>query len=270
MASLSDLPGLELWVPPKAPMTDKDLPAYEIIGSDGQIVQIPIAPGEAVTCDKGSMCYSSDRVKMEAKFLGFMKTLGRIAGGGNLFSVTYTNEGDELGYVAMTPTVPGLVVPIDMTEYPEILASRDSYLCSFGTGEDTVVSATFNPASSAAACLCGGEGIIMQNIIGGTTSFLVAMGTVIIKTLEAGEEIIVDTDAILAFTRGVEFDVRLAANCCSLNMCCGGEGVFNTVLTGPGKVWLESMSISRLRALFPPRPDNSGGSGDDGDDGGDE
>lgn len=225
----------------------------------GQIVQIPIGPGEQVTCDKGSMCYTSDKVKMEAKFLGLMQTLGRVVGGGSLFSITFTNENDELGYVAMTPTVPGVIVPIDMTENPEILASRDSYVCSIGSGEDTSVTATFNPATSAAGCLCSGEGLVMQSIKGGTQAFLVAMGTVIIKNLREGEEIIVDSDSILALTKGIEMEVRLTAQCCSLSQMCGGEGLYNTVLRGPGTIWMESMSISRLRALFPPPPENNGG-----------
>ena len=205
---------------------------------------------------------------MEVKFLGFLKTLGRIAGGGSLFSVTFTNKNDEMGYVAMTPTVPGVIVPIDMTEHPEILASRDSYICSIGSGEDTSVTASFNPATSAAGCVCTGEGLVMQSIKGGTQAFLVAMGTVVVKNLGENEEIIVDTDSLLAMTTGVKLDARVTAQCCSCSQMCGGEGLFNTVLRGPGTVWMESMSISRLRALFPPPPENDGAGGDGGGDGG--
>ena len=237
-------------------MTDNGLPEYEIIGSDGQVCQIPLAPGQAVTCDSGGMCYTSNDVKMEARFLGFFKTLGRFAGGGSLMSITYTNEGSEIGYVAMTPNIPGVVVPIDMREYPRLLCSRDSFLCSLGTGEDTVVGMGFNPSSSVAGCFCGGEDLIMQGVNDGTMCFMAGMGTVITKKLEEGEEMLVDTNSILCLTAGIGFDARKTAQCCSVAQCCGGEGLFNTVLKGPGTVWMESMSIGKLRALFPPPPAN--------------
>jgi len=101
-------------------------------------------------------------------------------------------------------------------------------------------------------------------------SFLTGMGTVIKKTLEEGEEILIDTDAFLAMTEGTSIDVRQTAQCCSCAQLCGGEGFYNTVLTGPGVVWMESMSIARLRALFkgttPPSGSDGDGDGDGGDD----
>lgn len=261
---LETFPGFELFVPSKPEIGEHGLPEYEIIGSDGQVCQIPLAPGQEVTCDSGGMCYTSNDVKMEAKFLGFFSTLGRLAGGGSLMSITYTNEGSEQGYVAMTPNMPGVVIPINMREYPNLLCSRDSYLCSMGSGNDTAIGMGFNPSSSMAGCLCGGEALIMQKVDGGTMCFMAGMGTVITKKLEDGEEILVDTNSILCLTAGVGFDVRKTADTCSMAQCCGGEGLFNTVLKGPGTVWMESMSIGRLRALFPPPPDNSGDGGGGG------
>jgi len=91
-------------------------------------------------------------------------------------------------------------------------------------------------------------------------SFLTGMGTVIKKTLEEGEEILIDTDALLAMTEGTSIDVRQTAQCCSCAQLCGGEGFYNTVLTGPGVVWMESMSIGKLRSLFPQASSGNDGS----------
>ena len=120
------------------------------------MVQIPLGPGESASCDRSAMVYHSDGVTVRAKFGGFINTFSRIAGGGALFSVTYTNDTGELGYVSFAPNVPGLVCPIDMTEYPCILCSRDSFLCSNGTPEDTKVSAQINPTSPL-GCLFSGK-----------------------------------------------------------------------------------------------------------------
>merc|ERR1712071_283064 len=94
----------------------------------------------------------------------------------------------------------------------------------------------------------------MQEVRGGTTCFLAGMGTIITKALDRGEEILVDSHSILGFTEGVSYDARRTAKCCSKGQCCGRAGLFNTLLTGPGTLWMESMSIGKLRRLFPPPP----------------
>ena len=137
-------------------------------------------------------------------------------------------------------------------------------MCSVGM-QETQLSVDFNGAKSMAGMCCGGVSFIVQTLTGGSWSFLCAMGTVISRELQPGEEIIVDTNSILAFTDQVSIDVRAVGGCGA--MCCAGEGAFNTVLTGPGKIFLQSMPIEKLRALFPKPPDNSGGGGG-GDSGG--
>jgi len=137
-------------------------------------------------------------------------------------------------------------------------------VCSVGM-QETQLSVDFNGAKSMAGMCCGGMSFIVQTLTGGSWSFLCAMGTVISRELQPGEEIIVDTNSILAFTDQVSIDVRAVGGCGA--MCCAGEGAFNTVLTGPGKIFLQSMPIEKLRALFPKPPDNSGGGGG-GDSGG--
>mmetsp|Transcript_11925 Transcript_11925/g.24386 ORF Transcript_11925/g.24386 Transcript_11925/m.24386 type:complete len:265 (+) Transcript_11925:57-851(+) len=256
--------GFELWVPPSAPDND-GLPRFEIIGTTCQIVQFPLNPGQAITSEPGAMCYMNNGCRLQIKTGGLMSMLGSAFGGESPWKCIYTNNTQGPGYVAMTTDIPGVIVPIDMSSIDGTLrCKRGAWVCSTGD-QETQVLAGFNPAKSMAGQCCGGLSFILQELQGGEWSFLSAMGTVITRELSAGEEIIVDTNSILAMTGNIEVDVRQVGDCGA--MCCAGEGAFNTVLTGPGKVWLQSMPIEKLRALFPtPSKPRSGGDG--GGDGG--
>jgi uncharacterized protein (AIM24 family) len=263
------LAGFELWVPPKPNVYADGLPVYEILGTDAQIVQLPLRARRQVMCFSGAMAYMSDGMKMEVKLAGLGKTFGRLAGGGSLFQLTYTNETDQDGYIAMTPDYPGVIVPINMASCPagKIVTMRDSFLCAT-VGVDnltTDVGAGFNPASSIGSFLCSGIDFIVQTVSNGEWAFLMAMGTVIQKNLQPGEKLLVDTESILCFESSVTIDIQWVGNVAAI--CCGGEGLFNTTMTGPGKIWMQSMSIDKMRTLFPPKVSSSGG-GDSGDGGG--
>lgn len=172
--------GFELWVPPKSADFEDGLPKWEIIGTDAQYVQFPLRAGRQVTCFSGAMAYMSNDVKLSAKFGGFGKTFGRLAGGGSLMQLTYKNEGSQDGFVAMTPDYPGVIVPIDFSSSGRILALRDSFLCStiLPSGEETNIGAGFNPASSVGGVCCSGFDLIVQTMEGpGTVAFIMAMGT---------------------------------------------------------------------------------------------
>lgn len=134
------LAGFELWIPPIPNQYADGLPVYEILGTDAQIVQIPLRAGRQVMCFSGAMAYMSDGMKMEVKLAGLGKTFGRLAGGGSLFQLTYTNETQQDGYIALTPDYPGVIVPIHMALCPagKIVAMRDSFLgATVGLGEVT-------------------------------------------------------------------------------------------------------------------------------------
>jgi uncharacterized protein (AIM24 family) len=151
-----------------------------------------------------------------------------------------------------------------MSKSGKILALRDSFLCAtVGLGGHTTdISAGFNPSNSVAGFCCGGFDFIVQTLENGEWAFLIAMGTVIKKTLNPGEKILVDGDSILCFESSVQIDVRAVGNLCT--MCCSGEGIFNTEMTGPGTIWMQSLSIDKMRKLFPPEVSSSGGGGDGG------
>ena len=153
------LEGFELWIPPTPPCYEDDMPYYEIIGTDAQIVQFPVRAGRKVMCFSGAMAYMSDNMSMESQLAGFGKTFGRLAGGGSLFQITYTNNDSvEDGYIGMTPDYPGMIVPINMSITGKVVALRDSFLCAtVGIGNQmTDVGAGFNPASTALSFCCSG------------------------------------------------------------------------------------------------------------------
>lgn len=165
---------------------------------------------------------------------------------------------------------PGVIVPINMVACPsnKIVALRDSFLGStVGLGDLRAdVGAGFNPASSIGGFCCSGVDFIVQTIQNGEWVFLMAMGTVIQKNLAPGEKILVDTDSVLCFEASVSIDIEpVGGGLCTC--CCAGEGLFNTSMTGPGKIFLQSLSIDKMRRLFPPQvqqPPQAGGD-DSGD-----
>jgi len=160
------------------------MPIWEILGTDAQIVQIPLRPGRKVMCFSGAMCYMSNDVTMEAKLAGLGKTFGRLVGGGSLFQLTFTNNSQvSNGFIAMTPDYPGVVVPINMSTSGKILAQRDSFLCStVELGEDTTeVGGAFNPSTSVSGFCCSGIDFLVQSLERGQYAFVMAMGTVITK-----------------------------------------------------------------------------------------
>jgi uncharacterized protein (AIM24 family) len=185
VAGIPLLEGFEQWLPPRPPVYRDTLPVYEVIGTDAQIVQFPVRPGRAIMCFSGAMAYMSDGITMSVKLAGIGKAFGRLAGGGSLFQITYTNESDKDGFVACTPDYPGVIVPINMRDCPagKIIALRDSFLCAtYGLGDTTTeVGAGFNPASSAAGFCCSGVDFIVQTVSDGEWTFLMAMGTVVQK-----------------------------------------------------------------------------------------
>ena len=198
----------------------------------------------------------SHTIKVSTSFGGFQKTLGRVAGGGSLMNVTYTNDSDEEhGYISMTPDYPGVIFPIDMKACPsgQIVCMRDSYLCSMigMDGSKTDVGVGFNPSSTMIGRCCAGMDLVAQVLSGGDTAFLMGMGTIISKYLSEGETLLVDTDSILCFEKSVDISVQYTGGLFAI--CCSGQGLFNTSLTGPGKIWLQSLSIDKMRTLFQPK-----------------
>jgi len=240
-------------------------PGYDLLGDKYGIVARPLAPGETFQSEPGAMVFMSEFVKLSAKFGGIFKTISQVISGEALVKVNYVNESSSaMGYVALTPNQPfSMVIPVVMPALPggSLNVKRGAYLA--GT-PDIYARAKLLPAKDALACACGGLPPIIQEIkseSGDGRAFLSAAGTIVARPLLPGEEIVVDSQTIVGFENTVTFEVRNVGS--FMNCCLGGEGCFNTVLTGPGNVYLQSISTDKLMSQLvtiqqdSPPPDNN-------------
>jgi uncharacterized protein (TIGR00266 family) len=248
----------------KTPATPPPLPAggpppiskrshevdYQIHGESIQMVEIELDPGETVIAEAGAMNYMEDGIQFETKmgdgstpdtgFMGKLMAVGKRAlTGESIFMTHFTNRGSGKKHVTFAAPYPGTVVPIDLAALGgELLCEKDAFLCA---ALGTQVGIAFNKKLGAG--LFGGEGFILQRLQGDGMAFVHAGGTVIRKELK-GEKLFVDTGCLVAFTKGVQYDIQRSGNLKS--MVFGGEGLFLTTLQGHGTVWLQSMPFSRL------------------------
>lgn len=238
----------------------QEVPRYEVIGADSQVVNVAVQPGETVTCEPGTMMHMHPDIKGDVACADNVCGCKAVIGGEKRVKLKYTNSGGEVAFIGLTPNFPAKVVPLPVPAGQSIHCKMGGWMGNIDT-IDIDFSLDCNPAT---AC-CGGLGCIRQQLKGGDTggtAFLAAGGTIVVKELQAEEKILIDTDSLVAWDEGVEMDIRMAGNLCMA--CFGGEGLFNTVMTGPGRVVMQSMSFEKLRRalmIVPPNvSDNAGGS----------
>jgi uncharacterized protein (TIGR00266 family) len=223
---------------------------YEIIGSDMQIVEVELDPGETVVAEAGAMNYMEDGITFEAKMGDgseaesgiFGKLLGagkRVLTGESIFMTHFTNRGSGKKKVSFAAPYPGRIIPIDMSKMNgDLLCQKDAFLCAaFGTK----VGIAFTQKLGAG--FFGGEGFILQSLKGDGMAFVHAGGTVTKKQLN-NETLRVDTGCIAAFTSGIDYNIERAGGLKS--MFFGGEGLFLATLKGKGTVLLQSLPFSRM------------------------
>jgi len=224
---------------------------YKIIGEDIQIVEIELDPNETVIAEAGSMLYMEDGIQFETKmgdgsqpdqgFLGKLLQAGsRVITGESLFMTHFTNRGVGKRKVTFAAPYPGTVMPINLgTTYGNtIIVQKDSFLCA---ARGTQLNMHFNQRLGAG--FFGGEGFILQKVQGDGMAFIHAGGVVIERTLN-NEMLRVDTGCVVGFEPSVSFDIQRSGGLKS--MIFGGEGIFLATLRGSGKVWIQSMPISKL------------------------
>lgn len=223
---------------------------YELFGSEMQIVEIELDPGETVIAEAGSMNYMDSAIGFETKmgdgsspshsFWDRMKQVGkRVFTGESLFMTHFTNHGTGKKRVAFAAPYPGRIIPLELSEWGgEVICQKDSFLCA---AMGTQLGIAF--AQRLGTGLFGGEGFILQKITGSGRAFIHAGGHVMKKELK-GETLIVDTGCLVAFTKGIDYDIQRAGNLKS--MVFGGEGLFVATLRGEGTVLLQSLPFSRL------------------------
>lgn len=224
---------------------------YEIKGAEMQFVEIELDPGESAVAEAGTMMFKDQSVLMNAVFgdgsgqeAGFMgKLLGagkRLITGESLFTTVFTHEGNGKAKVAFASPFPGNIMAVKLDEVGgELICQKDSFLAA---ARGVQIDIAFQKKIMTG--LFGGEGFIMQRLTGDGWAFVHIGGTVVERTLAPGEVLHVDTGCLAAMTADVDMDIERVGGIKS--MIFGGEGVFFARLSGPGKVWMQSLPFSRL------------------------
>ena len=224
---------------------------YKIIGEDIQVVEIELDPNETVIAEAGAMLFMEDGIQFETKMgdgsqatqsiMGKLFQAGsRLLTGESLFMTHFTNRGYGKRKVAFAAPYPGTVMPIDLAKIygNQLIVQKDAFLCA---AMGTQIAIHFNQRIGTG--LFGGEGFILQRIQGDGMAFIHAGGVVMERQLN-NETLRVDTGCVVGFEPSVSFDIQRSGGLKS--MIFGGEGIFLATLRGTGKVWIQSMPISKL------------------------
>jgi uncharacterized protein (TIGR00266 family) len=226
---------------------------YRIFGEEMQCVEIELDPNETVIAESGSFMYMDDGIEMSTVFgdgsnqesgiFGKLMSAGkRILTGESLFMTTYTSMVPGKQRVAFAAPYAGKIVPLDLESLGgKVICQKDAFLCA---AKGVQVGIEFQRKLGTG--LFGGEGFIMQKLECDGMAFVHAGGYILERELGVGETLKVDTGCIVAFTQRVDYDIQFVRGV--KNMVFGGEGLFYAVLRGPGKVWLQSLPVSRLAA----------------------
>ncbi len=224
---------------------------YRIFGSEMQCIEIELDPQETVMAEPGSFMMMNDGIQMNTIFgdgsqqtggiLGKLMSAGkRLLTGESLFMTAYTNIGSGKKQVTFAAPFPGKIIPLDLHRMGgRITCQKDAFLCA-AKGVSIGIEFQKKPGTG----LFGGEGFIMEKLEGDGLAFVHAGGHVEERELTPGETLKIDTGCIVAFTKDVQYDIQFVGGI--KNTLFGGEGVFFATLTGPGKVWIQSLPISRL------------------------
>ena len=218
-----------------------DIIDYKIYGDDMQLVEIELDPGEGVRAEAGTMTYMEDGIEMQTSTGGgIFKGLKRAITGESFFITTFLNNGNGKSHVAFAAPYPGKIIPVNLTQFGgRILCQKDSFLCA-AQGIEIEVAFTKRIGTG----IFGGEGFILQRLEGDGLAFMHAGGTIVEKDLVAGETLRVDTGCLVAFAANVDYDIQFIGG--FRNALFGGEGLFLTSMTGPGKIYLQSLPFSRI------------------------
>jgi uncharacterized protein (TIGR00266 family) len=232
-------------------MADMHEIEHRIFGDDMQYVEIDLDPGEATVAEAGGMMYMDDGIEMETifgdgsqaqtGFLGAVMGAGkRLLTGESLFMTVFLNRSSQKKKVAFGAPYPGKILPMHLAELGgELIAQKDSFLAA---AKGISIGIAFQKRLGVG--LFGGEGFIMQRLQGNGWAFVHAGGTMHERTLGPGELIRVDTGCIVALQPSVTYEIEYVGKIKSALF--GGEGLFFATLRGPGRVWLQSLPLSRL------------------------
>jgi len=241
---------------------------FRIVGSEMQFVEVELDPGESAVAEAGSMMYMTPGINLETVFgdgsqqrsgvMGALLGAGkRLLTGESLFMTVFSNQSSGKQQVAFAAPYPGKILAMDLKQLGgELICQKDSFLCA---ARGVSIGIAFQRRIGVG--LFGGEGFIMQRLQGDGLCFVHAGGTVHPLDLSAGETLRVDTGCLVALQPSVDYDIQYVGKV--KTALFGGEGLFYAILTGPGRVWLQSLPFSRMADRIYRAAPSAGGSRQD-------
>ena len=214
---------------------------YEIKGGSFPVVICNLENGEKMITEKGAMVWMSPNMQMQTHGGGLGRMFSKAFTGESMFQNTYTANG--AGMIAFGSSFPGQIKAVTIAPGQEMIVQKSAFLAS-----EAGVQLSLHFRKNLGAGLFGGEGFIMQRLSG--SGFVEIDGSLIEYDLKPGQKIVVDTGNVAGFSVGVQMEIQQVPGV--KNVLLGGEGLFNTVLTGPGRVWLQTMPISNVAASIRP------------------
>ncbi|MCU0519082.1 MAG: TIGR00266 family protein [Anaerolineae bacterium] len=215
---------------------------YEIHGTVMQTLDIFLAPGESMYTESGGMAWMKGNIEMKTDTKGgLMAGLGRKLAGESLFMTTYVNRGPEEALVVFTPEAPGKIIPVKLGANQSIICQRDAFMCAENT-----IELTMHFRKRLGTGLFGGEGFVLQKVTGPGFAFLEIPGEVREYSLVPGEMMKIDPGHIALFEPSVTYEITTVKGL--TNVLFSGEGLFLATVTGPGRIWLQSLPLSNLAA----------------------
>lgn len=224
---------------------------YEIKGETLPVVICHLESNETMITESGGMAWMSPNMKMETSTNGGIgKAIGRMFSGDTIFQNRYTAQGGT-GLIAFASCFPGSIKAFEISPGQEMIFQKSAFLAS-----EAGVDLSIHFHKKVGSGLFGGEGFILQKISGNGIAFAEFDGHVVEYELQPGQQIVVDTGHLAAMTASCDMDIKTISG--AKNVVFGGEGLFNTVITGPGRVWLQTMPVSNVaKALIPYMPTSS-------------
>ena len=217
---------------------------YELKGGAFPVVVCRLSSGESMITEKGSMVWMTPNMEMTTTGGGGIgKMFSKALTGESMFQNIYTARGG--GMITFGSSFPGQILPMEVTPGKSFILQKSAFLAS-----EAGVQLSMHVNQKLGAGFFGGEGFIMQKLTGNGIAFAEVDGELVEYTLAPGEQMVVDTGYVMGFELSVSMDIQQVKGL--KNMVLGGEGLFNTVLTGPGKIWLQTMPISGVAAAIQP------------------
>ena len=216
---------------------------YEIKGGNFPVVVCNLENGETMITENGSMAWMSPNMQMETHGGGLGKMFSKAFSGESMFQNHYTARG--AGMITFASSFPGQIKDVQIAPGREFIVQKSAFLAS-----EVGVNLSIHFQRKLGAGLFGGEGFIMQRLSGSGTAFVEIDGDLMEYELKPHQQLVVDSGYVAGFESTVQMDIQTISG--AKNVFFGGEGLFNTVLTGPGRVWLQTMPISNIAGSIRP------------------